>query len=327
MTTVDKALFDCSLELRRLLQPNTTSDSGTTISSEINVGMEVKLPMIEVPTFDRNILSWRIFWEQFSVAVHNHENICDSEKLVYLRHALKDSKVLKVIERLFRSREHYVEATELLQARFNRPCLIHQTHVSRILNASSLHDTVQQHLRALKSMDYEPSVQFITSILELKLDTMTMFEWQKHSLLSTEVPHYPHLLEFNDLLAQASETSATEQAKRSSRVGLSIPKKSTIPNLLQLTSSQAHIYSQTGNNCVVCNDGSKHPLYVCGRFKALSHENKLTLLKNSKLCLNCLKPGRFVNMCRSNQYCKGCQGPHPTLCGTCCTHTQSKQSK
>ena len=198
VTTVDKALFDCSLELRRLSQPNKSSDSGTTISSQINVGMEAKLPMIEVPTFDRNILSWRIFWEQFSVAVHNHENICDSEKLVYLRHALKDSKVLKAIERLFRSREHYVEATELLQARFNRPRLIHQTHVSRILNASSLkegsgkelrnlHDTVQQHLRALKSMDYEPSVPFITSILELKLDTTTMFEWQKHSQSSTEV--------------------------------------------------------------------------------------------------------------------------------------------
>ena len=41
-----------------------------------------------------------------------------------------------------------------------------------------LHNTVQQHLRALKAMNYKP---FITSILELKLDTNTMFEWQKFS--------------------------------------------------------------------------------------------------------------------------------------------------
>ena len=60
-------------------------------------------------------------------------------------------------------------------------------------------DTLQ-HLRALKAMDYEPSGPFITSILELKLDTTTMFEWQKHSQSSTEVPHYQHLLEFIDLL-------------------------------------------------------------------------------------------------------------------------------
>ena len=38
--TVEKALFDCSLELRRLLQPNKTSDSSSTISSESNVGKE-----------------------------------------------------------------------------------------------------------------------------------------------------------------------------------------------------------------------------------------------------------------------------------------------
>ena len=192
VTTVEKALFDCSFELRRLLQPNKTSDGSSTISSESNVSKGVKLPMIEVPTFDGNILSWRTFWEQFSVAVHNHENISDSEKMVYLRHALKDSKALKAIEGLSRSGEHYVEAIELLQARFNQPRLIHQTHFSRILNTPSLkegsgkelrnlHDRVHQHLRALKAMDYKPSGPFITSILELKLDTTTMFEWQKHS--------------------------------------------------------------------------------------------------------------------------------------------------
>ena len=48
--------------------------------------------------------------------LHNHENISDSEKLIYLRHALKDSKALKAIKGLSLSKEHYVEAIELLQA-------------------------------------------------------------------------------------------------------------------------------------------------------------------------------------------------------------------
>lgn len=67
MMIVEKALFDCSLKLHRLLQPNKTSDSSSTIISESNVNKGVKLPRIEVPTFDRNILSWRTFGEQFSV--------------------------------------------------------------------------------------------------------------------------------------------------------------------------------------------------------------------------------------------------------------------
>ena len=56
VTTVEKALFHCSLKLCRLLQPNKTSDSSRTISSESNASKGVKLPMIEVPMFDGNIL-------------------------------------------------------------------------------------------------------------------------------------------------------------------------------------------------------------------------------------------------------------------------------
>ena len=64
---------------------------------------------------------------------------------------------------------------------------------------SRLHDVAAPHLTPLKSMDYEPSCPFVTSILELKIDATAMFEWHRHSQDSTEVPHYTVLLEFLDL--------------------------------------------------------------------------------------------------------------------------------
>ena len=76
-----------------------------------------------------------------------------------------------------------------------------------------LHDTVQQHLRALRAIDYQPSGPFITSVLELKLDTNTMFEWQRFSQDSHKVPHYQDLLEFLNLRAQASESSLATTRK------------------------------------------------------------------------------------------------------------------
>ena len=170
----------------------------------------VKLPKLDVPTFDGNILNWKCFWEQFSISVHDRSSLSNSEKLVYLQHALKDVSAKHVIEGLSRSGEHYTEAVKCLTSRYDRPRLIHQTHVKMILEAPSLkkgtgkelrrlHNTVQQHLCALKAMDYEPSGPFITSMLELKLDPNTMFEWQKHSQSSTAVPHYQDLLEFVNL--------------------------------------------------------------------------------------------------------------------------------
>ena len=76
-----------------------------------------------------------------------------------------------------------------------------------------LHDTVQQHLRALRAMEYEPSGPFITSMLELKLDPNTMFEWQKESQHLAEVPHFQKLLDFINLRAQAFEVSVSDHKK------------------------------------------------------------------------------------------------------------------
>ena len=90
--------------------------------------------------------------------------------------------------------------------------LIHQFHVHAILGAPGLkectgqeirklHDVAQQHLRALKSMGFEPSGPFITSVLELKLDSGTSFEWQKASqeISGVHVPHCTKLLDFLNL--------------------------------------------------------------------------------------------------------------------------------
>ena len=77
-----------------------------------------------------------------------------------------------------------------------------------------LHDIVTHHLCALKSMDYDQSGPFITSMLELKLDATTQFEWQKHKQSEAKVPHYQDLLNFIDLRAQASEGSAIIAVKK-----------------------------------------------------------------------------------------------------------------
>ena len=143
---------------------------------------------------------------------------------MYLRHALKDGTAKKVIEGLSRSGDQYTEVVTCLRSRYDRPRLIHQTHVKKIVEIAPLrdgsgrelrhlHDTAQQHLRALKAMGQEPSGSFITSLLELKLDQNTMFEWRRSSQETAEVPHYKDLLEFINLRAQASESSSSETKK------------------------------------------------------------------------------------------------------------------
>ena len=81
--------------------------------------------------FNSNILNWKTFWEQFKVSIHDRANISDTEKLVYLQHALREGTAKCVIESLSRSGEHYAEAVECLQARYDRPRLDPCAHDSR----------------------------------------------------------------------------------------------------------------------------------------------------------------------------------------------------
>jgi hypothetical protein len=222
---------------------------------------------------------------------------------VYLQHALKDGSAKQAIEGLSRSGEYYSEAIDCLKARYDRPRLIHQTHVRMILDAPTpkdgtgkelrkLHDTVQQHLRALKAMDYEPSGPFITSVLELKLDVDTMFEWQKHSQSSATVPHYQELLEFINLRAQTSETSVPKNRKSTKNEIKRPHHMSSKPVASFATSTSA-----SSDKYILCKT-DKHPLYACPKFKVQTPDKMISTLKTDGLCMNCLKPGHFVKQCK-----------------------------
>ena len=75
---VEKAIFDCSLNIKKLLHARVRSSSPSSDTKG------VKLPKLDVPTFNGDILGWKTFWEQFCISVHDRSTLSDSEKLVYL---------------------------------------------------------------------------------------------------------------------------------------------------------------------------------------------------------------------------------------------------
>ena len=315
---LDKGVFDCSLRIKRLMCFPASPTESATPSTE---GSGVKLPKLAVPKFDSDIVNWRTFWEQFCVSIHDKSHLTDSEKLAYLRHSLKDGYTKNVIEGLSRSGDCYKEAIDSLKTRYDRPRLIHQTYVKKIIEAPSLkdgsgrelrrlHDTVWQHIRALKAMGHEPPGPFVTSLIELKLDTTTMFEWQRYTQDSTDVPHYQKLLDFINLRAQACEASTTEPKKVPRNEERST--KRVTASTKSITLFTASTPEPNLSSCIVCKT-ERHPLYACTQFKSLPHDKKVSVLKSHNYCINCLRPGHFVRECKSLHKCKKCQMPHHTL--------------
>ena len=131
-------------------------------------------------------------------------------------------------------------------------------------------------------MDCEPSGPFITSVVELKFYTTTIFEWQKHSQDATSVPHQQDLLDFMNLCAKVSETSSSESMKASKG-----EVRKHFQSSKQITSFTTNTDTFEIQVRVLCKP-ERHFLFNCNKFKELPHDGKLSVLKTHKLCHNCL---------------------------------------
>ena len=69
----------------------------------------------------------------------------------------------------------------------------------------------------------------------------------------------------------------------------------------------------TDLKCPSCS--ANHWLSCCERFRRLSLEERKALVKDKRLCLNCLNVGHFVRACPKRSFCKveGCSGKHSTF--------------
>ena len=212
-SSIKKALYAMDLKVKRLLYEQTSSPK---LSGVRHATTGLKLPKISIRTFDGSIMNWSSFWEQFEVSIHKKENLEDVEKLAYLREALKYGSAKLVIQGLSQMAGNYAEAIKCLQECYNRPQLIHQAHVHAILEAPPLkngstkelcrlHDTLNQHLRALKAMKHDCFETFITAAAERNFNQLAVREWQKFSCDCDSVPPYSTFLKFLDLEARGAK--------------------------------------------------------------------------------------------------------------------------
>ena len=110
---IDILLFGVGLTLKKLAVKAPITHDKTTTNPALESKM-IKLPKLDIPTFDGNILHWLTFWEQYSITIHDRADLSQAQKLVYLQQSLKDGSAKNVIKGLSRSGEQYTEAVKCL---------------------------------------------------------------------------------------------------------------------------------------------------------------------------------------------------------------------
>ena len=141
-------------------------DEQTTSGSPKHKQSRLKLPKLELPKFDGDVLKFQNFWEQFEAAVHDNDNVPAVQKFTYQRSVL-EGVAYHTIEGFEVTSANYQLAVDALKHRFGRKRIIFSSLIKSIVQLEprsnrgveslrDLHDTLKNRIRALEALGETP---------------------------------------------------------------------------------------------------------------------------------------------------------------------------
>lgn len=313
-----------SLALAESMLPQSDNADCANKSCNQEKPQSVKLPTISMPTFDGSYEHWLEYRDTFLSLVHNSKQISCIQKFHYLKSSLKGNALL-VIESIEFSADNYSIAWELLLNRFNNNRLLVHNHVKALFSINALTreapayirkliDTILKNLRALKILG-EPTDSWDTLIIFIivsKLDKTTEREWETYKCTLSPIDN-KRAVKLNDLLAFLRDRADMLETLQLSHNKVQTPhteyKKpsSQSQNTSHCNVSTNKPHGRLSKSCVKCKEF--HPLYSCQKYLDSDLESKLKLIRDNKLCENCLRVGHTPVDCKFGS-CRKCDRKH-----------------
>ncbi|XP_029346889.1 uncharacterized protein LOC115034377 [Acyrthosiphon pisum] len=291
LETVSDYYIKAKGKLTRRLHERTATTSVSEKSENSN--NTLRLPPINIPTFEGDLDDWYPFKDQFISIIHSNTSIDNTRKMYYLKSSLKGSAA-QIIESM---------ATSHVQQLLTQT--VHQTETT--VGLKSLLDGTNKHLRAL-SVLHQPVDKWdaiIIDIVATRLPTEVRRCWEVESASYPEIPTWTKLKRFIENRLQA--------------LNMLQYKPSTVSNVInagktkQFVRTTAHLAtdSQINNQCSICTQN--HIIYKCNTFMKSKPSERLNLAKKAKICFNCLRSTHGANQCTNEKTCKNCGLKHHTL--------------
>jgi len=281
-----------------------------------------RLAPIPLPDFKGNIENWESFYDVFQALVHNDDSLSPSQKLYYLRSCLS-GPALDIISSIPMTDNNYEVVLQRLKQRYDNKSLVIQTHIRALLDSprvetattgslQKLYSHIGAHVAALKALGQpiEHWDAWLVTIVLRHLDKCSLHEWQLHQT-DTQLPKYVAIEQFlaNRCIAFEGSGAWDAQPGEVKSNELSYLKKhgsSSNSKKMALVIERDKL-----NSCIQCS--GPHRLYHCDAFKKLHVSERLTVVRNARLCFNCFSPNHVVDKCKSKYSCFGCKKRHNSL--------------
>lgn len=264
----------------------------------------VKLPVIEIPSFNGKLTKWRPFINSFNALIHCNNSLSNIQKFCYMKSALTGD-ALSIINSLETTVENYNIAYDLLNNRFDHKRRIIYSHANEIihLNFKQLANIIDQYLRSLESLGINTQNwnAFLVPYVISKIDSRFIREWESFvtsKFKKNELPSCEELITF--LLERSYSLDAPKEYQTNNNI-----------NYKQRPIKQSNSYfSSMKENCPYCK--GEHKIVACKGFNALGVNERYNFVRENRLCINCLKLGHMLRDCKAVT-CKECRMPHHVL--------------
>jgi hypothetical protein len=295
-------------EAQSALPPKPTSGESGLVSEPT----PIRLPEIQLPTFDGTIENWYSFYDAFMSTIDRNERLTPVQKFRYLRSSLTGGAA-RCIQSLDITDLNYSIAIDILKEKFDchrQVCLRHWSLLNdypRIITKTpeavdDLLETVRVHLKALEKLgDPIVSDTVLIALLMSKLPSATIRDWQR-TLPNKKLPSHTHLIDFLKTRANGDRTDTTPTATRRRPVQ---SKTAREPK----PRGNAFAVTRSPSTCPICR--GNHEIRNCDVFKARSAKRRLEMAKRASICTNCLGKGHSLAQCSAGS-CRICNQRHHT---------------
>ena len=164
------------------------------------------LPTIKIPTFSGEILDWSTFWAAFRSSVDSRDELRNTQKLQYLRQAIKDPDLQALLHSPLETEDMYVTVIAELKERFSKTREIHAHLTNAVLNLATpkqtrvdLRRSVDSFKRTIDTLKLTENYNldaFLSSRYYLALPQKLQTLWDQHTKKEKGVPPINKLLQF-----------------------------------------------------------------------------------------------------------------------------------
>ena len=288
--------------------------------------MSVKLPKLEINSFNGDKLRWKEFWQSFENSIHNNPSLENIDKFNYLRSKITD-RAKGAITGLALSNENYLAAVDILRRRFGNVQETIISHYEKMVNLKQandsvdslryLIDTVEKHIRSLEVLGQNVNQDIVVSIVKSKLPVSVIchLEIQKGAIKKWTVSLLRELLtEYVVACERAKKSkdkSTANKMNKSNNTSYTWHNKDAGSAEALASTDKENKNQKKGKQCRYCS--KEHWSDECQTYKSIRERKEC--LKNS--CYRYLKSGHRVSECKSDMLCVYCNEKnvhHRSLC-------------